>query len=75
MTNKLIKAIKIFTLKTSDIDITWVRTILNHKFDKTHFLKLSQLIIFYKAWLANQYYIPYYFVILPDKLTINAGVK
>ncbi|MCO6521613.1 MAG: hypothetical protein J6571_00270 [Snodgrassella sp.] len=72
MTNKPVKATVIFTIKALGIDSTWVKTILNHKLDKTYFLKLSLLPVSSQAWLANQYYRLHSHLISPNKLSINA---
>jgi hypothetical protein len=53
-------------------DSAWVKTILNHKIDKTYFLKLSLLPVSSQAWLANQYYRLHSHLISPNKLSINA---
>lgn len=53
-------------------DRTCVKTISNHKFDKTYFLKLSLLPVSSQAWLANQYYRLHPCLISPHKLSINA---
>ncbi len=72
MTNKPVKATVLFTIKALGMGSAWVKTISNHKFDKTYFLKLSLLPVSSKAWLANQYYRLHPCLISPHKLSINA---
>ncbi|WP_144362283.1 hypothetical protein [Snodgrassella alvi] len=72
MKTQPVKATVIFTIKASGRDNAWVKTILNHKLDKTYFLKLSPLPVSSQAWLANQYYRLHSHLISPNKLSINA---
>jgi hypothetical protein len=66
--SRLTKVLKYFSVS----DSAWVKTISNHKFDKTYFLKLSPLPVSSHAWLANQYYRLHSNLISPNKLSINA---